>query len=169
VIRILWLLLTAVALVAWDLFPGQAPRVLQAYVLASAGLAIWGLLRSVVAAHPPSRLTAFDQSFVCRTERPERPEELERVERTVAFGRSSALDTHARLRPLLREIADAHMAAQYGRGLDAGPDAVRTHLGDRVSEAIRPREEPAERHGPGMDLRELSEVVTALEDLARRR
>jgi hypothetical protein len=165
---VIWVVLTVLALVGWDLVPEQAVLVLDAYLLASAALAMWALIRTLTADYPTWGWTEFDRTFETRAIPSARPEELEHVERSAAFGRSNALDAHARLKPLLREIADAHLAARYGRGLDTEPAAVRARLGDQAWEVIRQQPEPVERHGPGMDLRELDAVVDALEELARR-
>ncbi len=165
---LLWLIATVVALVGWDVVPDQALLILGGYLLATAALAMWTLARALTAGPPTWGWTDFDRAFERPARTVARPEELEHVERSVAFGRSNALDAHARLRPLMREIADAHLAARFGSGLGADPETVRARLGDRVWEAIRPREQPIDRHGPGMELEELSAVVDALEELARR-
>jgi hypothetical protein len=96
-----------------------------------------------------------------------RPAGLEDVERAVRFGHVRALDVHLRLRPLLRETADAQLMARYGRGIDAGPEVLRARLGERLWNVISDSEEPPDRDAPGMPLDELAELLTVLEELER--
>jgi len=165
---VLWAFATVLTLVGWDLFPDQAWQILYAYVFVSAALAMRTLVKALAAAHPTWGWTDFDRALQQRPRPVVRPAGLEDVERAVRFGQWRALDAHVRLRPLLREAADAHLTAQYGRGLDAPPEVVRAHLGERVWEAVRPREEPRDRDAPGMLLEELAAILTILEELQRR-
>jgi hypothetical protein len=164
---ILWVLATILALVGWDLFPGEVVRIVYAYVLTTAALAIWCVTRALVAAHPIWDRTGFDDAFKPPPMIPRVPEELERVQRAVTFSRFSAFDAHGRVRPLLREIADAQLTARYGRGLDVDPEDVRARLRLEVWEAVRPREGFPDRDAPGISLSELDQIVRALEELAQ--
>ncbi len=165
---VLWIAITLLALVGWDLFPEQFFQLSRAYLLVSAALVTWAASRALTAAYPTWGRTGFDAALQPRRSPVHLPEELEAVQRTVAFAKYTALDTDARLRPLLREIADAQLAARYGGGLDIDLQTARERLGERVWEAVHEREGRPDWDAPGMDLRQLAEVVTALERVAER-
>jgi hypothetical protein len=90
---------------------------------------------------------------------PEALPELERLERELALGTQSAFDFHARLRPVLHEIAEARLAAR-GRRLE---DAERL-LGPDAWNLVRPdRPPPVDRHAAGADPEAVRRFVDALE------
>jgi hypothetical protein len=92
-----------------------------------------------------------------------RPEQLARVERIASLSSASTFDVHYRLRPLVRNIAQARLARR-GVDLELQPDAARAIVGDRVWELIRPDiEPPPDRHARGLDRDELRQLVEALE------
>jgi hypothetical protein len=162
----LWVALTLAALVGWDMFPTQGLTLFHAYLLATAGLALWVLVHALTAAYPRWGRTSFDALFVATPAKtPAPPEELEVIRRTISFSEFSAHDVHTRLKPLLREIADAHLAARYGRGLEADSAQVRAWLGPQVWEFLRPSDLP-DRDAPGMNRRDIDSLVAALEELA---
>jgi hypothetical protein len=87
--------------------------------------------------------------------------ELERITRALSLGTQSAFDFHFRLQPLLREIAEARLAAR-GRRLE---DAERM-LGSDAWELVRPaRGVPEDRHGPGADPDAVRRLVEGLEKI----
>jgi hypothetical protein len=155
-----------VALVAWDMFPVQALTILRVYLFATFGLVLWVLLQTLSAAYPRWDRTTFDTLFESPVIRSSGPGELQAIRRAISLSESSALDAHSRIAPLLRDIADAHLKARYGRGLEVGPEQVRTWLGPLVWEAVRPRVLP-DRDTPGMSLSDIDNVVVALEEFAR--
>jgi len=165
---VLWVLITVLALIAWDLFPEHALFILYAYIFVSTILAMRMLAWMLVAGYPAWGWTAFDQALVRRPPPVIRPEGLEDAERAVRFGHRRATDAHTRLLPLIRETADARLMARDGRGIDADPELVRAELGERLWNVIRQRSEPPDRDAPGMPLDELAEILTALEELERR-
>jgi hypothetical protein len=164
---IVWVFVTVLALVAANAAPEHVLQILYAHLIASAVLALWTLVRTIGAALPTWGETGFDRAFQTQSKSSTAPDELEAVRRTIMFARFTALDAHARLGPLLREIADAHLVARYGRGLDAKPEWVRAHLGPSLWDAIQPPEKPPEPQAPGLDVAQLSAIVVELESLAQ--
>jgi hypothetical protein len=93
------------------------------------------------------------------------PPERQRLGRLVRLAVASADYAHGRLRPLLRDLADARFDAAYGTHPDRDPRAAE-RLGAAAWSWVRPdRPEPVDRHarGPGTD--ELDAVVTAIESI----
>lgn len=87
--------------------------------------------------------------------------ELDRLGRELSLGTQSAFDFHVRLRPVLREIADARLSARGRRLADA-----EELLGPEAWELVRPdRPPPTDRHGPGADPEAVRRFVEALERL----
>lgn len=92
-------------------------------------------------------------------EPPGRLPELEKIEREVWLGSARAFDLHYRLRPILRDIAEARLAS---RGIR--PVAAREALGEELWELVQPdREPPQRRHAPGIPVEDLARVVETLE------
>jgi hypothetical protein len=85
--------------------------------------------------------------------------ELDRLGRELSLGTQSAFDFHVRLRPVLREIADARLNARGRRLEDA--EAL---LGPEAWELVRPdRPAPTDRHAAGADPEAVRRFVEALE------
>jgi hypothetical protein len=94
-----------------------------------------------------------------------RPDDLTRLERLTYLGVASAFYLHLRLRPALREIAEARLR-RLGLELDRGGPAVEQALGPVAWELLRPdRPLPRDRDAAGMPVRELRAVVETLERL----
>jgi hypothetical protein len=92
--------------------------------------------------------------------------ELARVEGVVIDSLSSANGVHRRLRPMLREIAEDRLAMSHGLHIDGDDERVCDLLGEAVWELVRPgRPPPADAFAPGIDLRQLDAVITALKAL----
>jgi hypothetical protein len=105
--------------------------------------------------------SAFDQARRPLRAEPGPLPELERITRALSLGTQSAFDFHFRLQPLLREIAEARLAAR-GRRLE---DAERM-LGSDAWELVRPaRGLPEDRHGPGADPDAVRRLVEGLEKI----
>jgi hypothetical protein len=95
---------------------------------------------------------------------PERLPELERIERAVTLATATDFDAHARLRPVLCEIAEARLAARGIRLDDSA--AARAILGEETWELVRPDRKVARgRNTPGPDAEQLRRVVAVLEGL----
>ncbi len=97
---------------------------------------------------------------------PARPRQLVMIERLVAIAGTSALQTHAYLRPALIEIASQRLAA-HGQTLARMSDATGSALlGEPLWELVRPgRPFPQDRHGPGVGLDDVRAMIDALERL----
>jgi hypothetical protein len=109
---------------------------------------------------PPRRRRA-------RRAEPSRPRGLAATERQLGLARASAGDVHDRLTPLLRDIARDRLAAA-GIDLDSDAAGAARALGPETWELVRPdRPPPADRHGPGASIAEISTAVTRLEEIGR--
>ena len=97
---------------------------------------------------------------------PARPGQLVANERLVVMARTSALQVHAYLRPVLVEIATQRLVAN-GQALDRMSDVTgRRILGDDLWEIVRlDRGFPEDRHGPGVNPQTLEAMLDVLERL----
>jgi hypothetical protein len=138
--------------------PGWHGNVLRVYVFVVGALLLAAL---IVAAGDtvPRRRSEFSQALRERQQEPRLLPELETLQREVSLSTASAFDFHMRLRPQLREIAQARLERT---GRTPGPDTL-----GRWWELLRPdREPPQDRFGSGMPLAELRALVDDLERLA---
>ena len=88
------------------------------------------------------------------------------MERGVTLGVAHAFDFHARLRPLLRDVAAARLA--LSRGIDLDSPAGRAALGEEAWELLRPdRPAPDDRFGPGVPAERLRALVDSAGDSLR--
>ena len=95
----------------------------------------------------------------------ERASDLERLDRAVATATTHAGDLHARLRPILREIAGEGVR-RHGVDLDADPVAARALLAPVTWDLVRPdRPRPADAFARGLAPKELDAVLDDLEGL----
>jgi hypothetical protein len=144
--------------------PFSRELALHLYLVVVAAIVLAAAVAAANAALPSSRRSAFDEALRRRAPEPSRPAQLERVERAVTLGTTTAFDFHARLRPLLREVATARLAHAGGVELDS--PAGRAALGDDAWELLRPdREPPDDRFAPGVDPQRLRRLVAQLEAL----
>jgi hypothetical protein len=97
---------------------------------------------------------------------PVRPGQLVANERLVVMARTSALQVHAYLRPILVELASQRLVAN-GQALDRMSDVTgRRILGEALWEIVRPdRPFPEHRHGPGVHPQTLEAMLDVLERL----
>ena len=99
-----------------------------------------------------------------RPEGSDSPESLRQLERVVR-GAAWASELHLRLRPILREIADAAMSR---RAIDPAREPARAAalLGADLWELVRPdRDPPREAFATGLDRDQLAVVLARLEEL----
>ena len=148
--------------VVWVVLVPWRAAVVEALVLLVGWLAVVAFVRVALLPHEP-RESSFERAVRPRTPRPMRIESLVALERRVALATAAAVHVHFRLRPILREIASARLAAR-GIDLDRDSDGARAVLGERLSELVRAdRERPADAFAPGISLAELEEHVATLE------
>lgn len=146
--------------------PGRRALALDVYLLFLGGLALLELGRATRIAHPPATASDFERALRRRPLKAERPAELTRLERAVALGSANAFYLHARLRPLLRRIADERLRVHRGVELETQPEAAREALGPEAWDLLRPdRPRPTDPDAPGLPLSRLESVVATLERL----
>ena len=85
--------------------------------------------------------------------------------RLLAAGRNEA-DLHARLRPMLREVAAARLQRRHGITLDRDAAAARALLGEELWEVVRPGRPVPDRSAPGPGLGGIEPMIARLEELA---
>ena len=146
--------------------PLSTERLLSIYVLALAAVALAAITRVAQPVEERRLSSPFERALAAREEPSLRPPELVRTERDLTLGMSSSGHAQRRLLPLLRDAADARLAARHGVELDRRPETARALLGEDAWELLRPdRPEPADRNAPGLPLARVETVVTTLESL----
>ncbi len=141
--------------IALGLRPVSVREILAAYVLALTAIALLVLTRLARTEEEWERTVSdLERALAPRNAARARPNELVRMERDLTLSVANAGEFHARLRPLLLDIAAAR--ARYPReALD--PDTW---------EVLRPdRPPPADRAAPGPPLRRIADLVDTVERL----
>ena len=157
-----FLLATIGLVVALGLHPVATGRILAAYVLAVAALALELMTRVLSSRSATGQHSEFERALEQEKQTPTRPTDLLRIERELSLGVASAGHLHTRLLPLLRESANARL----GFDLQRLPARARVSLGDETWELLRPdRPVPEDRHGAGAPLRKLEHCIETLERL----
>jgi hypothetical protein len=161
-----WLIFTGLAtiglLVAHFIAPGRFAIELDVFILAVGGLALVELVILIREAYPLEERSALLSALEHDEVKPSRPPEVERLERELTMATASSFDLHARLRPVLREIATVRLATRGARLDDDGEEI----LGEELWELVRPgRRPPADRHAAGITPEALREAVEELEAL----
>ena len=88
------------------------------------------------------------------------------MEREIVLGSADADHAHRRLKPLLRGIASARIAARHGFELERRPEEARALLGEDVWELLRPdRPAPADRDAPGVPRKAIVAAIERIEAL----
>ena len=79
---------------------------------------------------------------------------------------ANAYDLHYRLRPRIRAIVTSRLADRRGIDLERQPEAAQAAVEPAVWELVRPdRQPPRDRHGPGLGLPRLREVMEGLDHI----
>ena len=146
------------------LLPGELELAARIYALVVAAAVLGVALAALRRAYPPAApLRAMRTGGgAVRTH----PPTLLRLEQACVLGIARSFDFHYRLRPRLREIAAARLAARHGVILDAKPEAARRILGDEAWELVRAdRPAPEDRLARGVPAGELRSLVEKLEGL----
>jgi hypothetical protein len=122
-----------------------------------------GVCLAALAVRLPAGEHVFEPSLEPRVTTERWPAHLVRLERTVEWSESSGLDAHARLRPVLIEVAEARLARR-GLRLDRDASEAQRLLGPKAWELVRPdRPPPRDRDTPGVAPSDLEEVLDSLE------
>jgi hypothetical protein len=151
---------TVLLVAALAILPNEAELAADVYLIFLGGLALLGLVVLTGQRGEDAAESPFDVVHRPRRRRPPAVlPELDRLGRELSLGSQSAFDFHVRLRPILREIAEARLAARGRRLEDA--EGV---LGPEAWELVRPdHPPPADRHAPGADPAAVRRLVDALE------
>jgi hypothetical protein len=157
------LVLPTIALVAVvTLFPGRAELATRIYALLFSGLVLVFALAALRRRYPPAT--------PLRPRRPRvgdelvRPPTLVQIEQETALAACGPLELHLRLRPRLRALAAALLAAKRGVSLDRDADSAREILGDDTWELVREdRPPPPERTRGRVSSATLERFVDSLE------
>jgi hypothetical protein len=147
--------------VAW-VSPADLRAAIHVVVPILAGLAIRALALEVL--EEPA--TAVGIAMRRRRGPRGQPAELRRIEAGLAVSPASAMQTHHRLRPVLREIAGDRLRVRRRIDLDSDPARARAALGDEAWGLVRPdRSTPTDRVSPGISLDGIARVVERLESI----
>jgi hypothetical protein len=139
--------------------PVSRETILAAYAITLASIMLAAVTRIMRAARSggPSR---FELELARKQIPPSRPNALVRIERELTLACSNAGNVHDRLRPMLREIAQARL----GLDLERRADAAHARVGDETWELIRPdATAPPDRSAPGLSLRTIRRLIETLE------
>ena len=146
-------LATLALIVLLGVRPVSRETILAGYAIALASIAMAALTR-IMRNGRKSAPSRFEHELTRERIPPGRPNALVRIERELTLATSNAGHVHDRLRPMVRDIAQA----RFGRA------ATRERLGDETWELIRPDlPEPPDRSAPGLSLRTIRRVIEALE------
>ena len=136
---------------------------LDIYLLCMGGVLLLALVRTTRAQAPPARGSQFDRALAAMRRRP--PDSGEpALARELELSTYNAFHLHARLRPVLRDIAAHRLRLRYGVELDREAARARELVGAQAWELVRPeRPLPEDRLAKGPDAEELGAVVDQLE------
>lgn len=157
------LVVTLGAAVAAFTAGGAFELVLDIYLLCLGGVVLLALVRATRAHTAPSAASQYERALAAMRATPPDPGELS-LTRDLQLSTSSAFHLHARVRPVLREIAAHRLLARYGVELDAEAARARELVGASAWELVRPdRPPPRDRLSAGPPIGELRRVVEELE------
>jgi hypothetical protein len=143
------------------ILPDQAEVAADVYLIFLGGLVLLGLVILTGRSGDDAVESPFAVARRPRRRAPVVLPELDRLGRELSLGTQSAFDFHVRLRPVLREITEARLAAR-GRRLEDAEGL----LGSEAWELVRPdRPAPTDHHAPGADLAAVHRFVDALEKI----
>ena len=146
-------LATLALIILLGLRPVSRETILAGYAIALASIAMAALTRIMRSARNDAQ-SRFEHELTRERIPPGRPNALVRIERELTLAMSNAGHVHDRLRPMVRDIAQARL----------GRAATRERLGDETWELIRPdAPEPPDRSAPGLPLRTIRRMIEALE------
>jgi hypothetical protein len=154
-------ILSAVLLFARLLAPGRFELELDVYILVVGALALFEVVLAARKAFPREERSALAEALDRDPPESQRPAELDRLERELTMANASAFDTHVRLRPVVREIVGARLAAR-GLRLEDSEEVLGPELWELARED---RPAPTDRHAAGTPAASLRRAVERLETL----
>jgi hypothetical protein len=135
---------------------------LYAYVLVLAGVGVAMLASRLRSAWPAT--PRFERLLPAVDPPESRILQLEGLTGRLAGGYPNEGEVHARLRPLVQDVAAARLAGRHGVDLESMPARARALVGPRTWELVRPdREPPADRFARAWSPRDLHALVDELE------
>jgi hypothetical protein len=157
------LVVSAAAGLAAVVSSGGHAILLDVYLLCMGGVLLLALVRVTRARAPATGASQFDSALAAMLRPPAESGEPALV-RDLELSTYSAFHLHARLRPMLRDVAAHRLRSRYGVELDAEPVRARELVGAAAWELVRPdRPPPADRLSTGPTPAELRTVVDELE------
>jgi hypothetical protein len=138
---------------------------LDVYLLTIGGVLLLALVRTTRARAPWARRSHFDAALAAMRRVPPDSGEPTLV-RDLELSTYSAFHLHARVRPVLRDIAAHRLRTRYGVELDGEPARAHELVGAAAWELVRPnRSPPRDRLAVGPTVAELRLVVEELEGI----
>jgi hypothetical protein len=142
---------------------GAHALLLDVYLLCIGAVILLALVRATRAQAPPTRGSQLDRALAAMRRTPADSGEPALV-RELELSTYNAFHLHARVCPVLREIAAHRLRARYGVELDAEAGRARELIGAHAWELVRPdRPAPSDRLARGPTIAELQLVVDELE------
>ena len=157
------LVVSAVAAIVALASSGAHALLLDVYLLCMGAVVLLALVRATREQAPAQRRSEFDQALAAMRRQPGDSGEPTLV-RELELSTYNAFHLHARVRPVLHDIAAHRLRTRYGIELDAEPGRARELVGGHAWELVRPdRPAPQDRLTRGPALGELRLVVDELE------
>jgi hypothetical protein len=166
--RLLWWALALAAagggLAALRALAPDRPVLGRAFLLVVAALMVARLAGAATrTGEAGAERSAYDRAARRGAGEPPPPDDLRRLEQALWFASTREADLHARLRPVLREVAELRLAG-HGIALDGEAAAARAALGAQLWEVVRAdRPAPVDPAAPGLPPAVLHELVERLE------
>jgi len=136
---------------------------LDIYLLCMGGVLLLALVRTTRDQAPASNGALFDRAVAAMRRRPPDSGELA-LAGELELSTYHAFHLHARLRPVLRDVAAHRLRSRYGVELDREAGRARELVGTNAWELVRPdRPPPEDRLARGPDVAELARVIDELE------
>jgi hypothetical protein len=162
-LKLALVLSAAIGFAAWA-FSGLRDALLEAYLLGIGGVLLLALVRTTSEQGSATGTSDFDRAVGEMSRRyPSDSGELSLVH-DVQQSVASTFHLHARLRPILREIAAHRLSMRFGVDLDREHGRAQELVGGDAWELVRPeRPPPSDRLAPGPPASHLNKVVEELE------
>lgn len=160
------LLVTLATGIALIFTAGNRATVLDIYFLVIGGIVLLALVRVARVLRRGTPASSFEAA-IARARAPRGGDgETVTLDREVELSRMDSFHFHARMRPVLRDIAAHRLRVRYGVELDREPERARELLPAAVWEVVRPdRPPPAQRLARGPTLAEQRALLDGLEKL----